>query len=177
MQSPGASSKDACQGLEPNSHHKQCYHKLLLRRGPNGMRPLELLADMQVRHQLQCHHKLLAGAPMACSPLELLAKMHVKDWSQRVTTYSTTINLFEEGVPMACSPLELLAKMHVKDWSQTSSLTFVGKRSHMKLSHFAVCCFILFNQKPSFRRYVFGRVGMGTTNLLRFKTEVLVGLF
>ena len=56
---------------------------------------------------------------MACRPLELLANMQVKDWSQRVTTYSTTINLFEEGVPMACSPLELLAKMHVKDWSQT----------------------------------------------------------
>ena len=55
---------------------------------------------------------------MACRPLELLADMQVKDWNQTIITYSTTINLCEEGVPMACSPLELLAKMHGKDCSQ-----------------------------------------------------------
>ena len=66
---------------------------------------------------------------MACSPLDflaemLLAKMHVKDWSQTIIRYSTTLNLCEEGVPVACSPLEILAEMllaeiHVRDWSQT----------------------------------------------------------
>ena len=45
--------------------------------------------------------------------------MQVKDWSQTIITYSTTINPCEEGVPMACRPLEILAKMQVQDWSQT----------------------------------------------------------
>ena len=64
MQAPGDSGRDAGQGLEPKDHHLQYHHKLMLRRGgPNGMRPLELLAEMQV-----------------------------KDWNCAVITYSATIS-------------------------------------------------------------------------------------
>ena len=34
-------------------------------------------------------------------------QMHVKDWSQRLITYSTTIRLYEEGVPMAAGTANL----------------------------------------------------------------------
>ena len=40
---------DAGQGLDFFRHHLQYEHKLMLRRGPNGMRPLELQAEMQVK--------------------------------------------------------------------------------------------------------------------------------
>jgi len=64
MQAPGDSGRDAGQGLEPNNHHLQYRHKLMLRRGgPNGMKPLQLLAAMQV-----------------------------KDWNRDVITYSATIS-------------------------------------------------------------------------------------
>ena len=60
---------------------------------------------------------------MACSPLEILAEIHVRNWSQPVITYSTTIKLCEEGVPMACSPLEILEEICVRNWSQAITLT------------------------------------------------------
>ena len=79
----------------------------MLSQGPKGMRPLELLAEMPGEglepnsHHLQCHYKLmLRRVPNGMKRLELLADMQHKDWSQTIITYSTTINLWEEGVPM-----------------------------------------------------------------------------
>ena len=60
MQSPGASSKDACQGLEPNNHQLQYHHKSMRRRGPNGMQsPGDSGRDssQELEHPLQHHHK------------------------------------------------------------------------------------------------------------------------
>ena len=51
------------------------------------------------------------------APWSFWQRCQVKDWSQRVITYSTTISIFEKGVPIACRSLELLADMQVKDWS------------------------------------------------------------
>ena len=96
-------------GLELRRHHviTLCCHKRMLSQGPNCMRPLELLAEMPGEgfepnsHHLQCHYKLmLRRVPNGMKRLELLADMQHKDWSQTIITYSTTINLWEEGVPM-----------------------------------------------------------------------------
>ena len=67
-----------------------CCHKRMLSQGPNGMRPVELLAEMQkglepcYRHHIQC--RMLSRGPNGMRPLEILAEMQVKDWSQRVMT-------------------------------------------------------------------------------------------
>jgi len=88
-------------GLELLRHHLQCR---MLSRGPNGMRPLEILAEMPGEglehnsHHLQCHYKLmLRRGPNGMKPLELRADMQVKDWSQAIITYSTTINYAKKG--------------------------------------------------------------------------------
>ena len=94
------------EGLDPNSHHLKCNHKLMLRRGPNGMRAKKILAEMPGaglepnRHHLQCHHNLmLRRGPNGMRPLKLLADMQVKDWSPAVViTYSAAC---QAGAPMA----------------------------------------------------------------------------
>ena len=53
----------------------------MMSQGPNGMRPLELLADMQVKDWSQvlitlcCHKRMLSQGPNGMRPLELLAEM------------------------------------------------------------------------------------------------------
>ena len=87
-------------------------------------------------------------------------------------------------------PQKLLTEMQGQGWAQTSSLTATpsacekGSQWPHNIRFWQRCrvknggpdiitysatiracafCVILFNQKPSFRRYMFGRVGMGTT--------------
>ena len=64
-------------------------------------RPLELLAELQVRDwsrtAITYNAYGLGRGPNGMQAPGALAKMHVKDWGQTIITYVTTINLCEKG--------------------------------------------------------------------------------
>ena len=74
--------------------HLQYHHKLFLRRGgPDGMRPLALLAEMQVKY-----------------------------WNRDVISYSGTISLLSRG-PNGMSPWRFWQRCRARIGARQSSLT------------------------------------------------------